>query len=500
MKRFGLAMVSACALLLGLSSTALANGTVSCSQGTQSLTVVAGSTTTFPVNCTPANLDHNGVSYSQTGSINTVSFATTPNSGTGTGTYTASYTSAGKTDAFTVIASVTGASQATASYTVVVTITQPAAPSCNTPDAAATRIGKPVTVVFSCSGAGLAWTSATSPKHGRLSAGSGSGVTYTPAARYSGTDHFVVTLHDVYNRTVEDRVDMTVGRIANPNDQLGFQVAESSFSLPAQTSKTFQLSCPAGDVATDGHALVQAVDQGMGTPADVLVDEARTVSANTYEFTLDNPLLGQAQGQLYANCVAPKTAKGHSLDLTPATQAGWSSTASSNGGTLWTTTVSCTGGAVVAPGYLATDSSGAPAAVALIKSEPGNDGSSWTFEFNQPNASTTITVSAQCLSATTKDGSLLNEYFTPKHATVTANDTPAGTDIRCPAGSVSILAGYSVPSGVAFLGTTPRAQKESVWFEGLSEANGGTATASLLCLGLTTSVSQASSGTTVWQY
>ncbi len=77
------------------------------------------------------------------------------------------------------------------------------------------------------------------------------------------------------------------------------------------------INCPAGlPVMTDGTVVVQHVDQGTGTIADVEISEARSSGLGSYEFTITNHATGRAQVKLFGVCLSnPSPVNGHAHPL-----------------------------------------------------------------------------------------------------------------------------------------------------------------------------------------
>ena len=117
------------------------------------------------------------------------------------------------TDSFAVQAQ--GSVDGPATDTVSVTVSPPAAPSCSG-DSATTAYQTATTITFSCTGTGLSYSLISGPSHGTLGAISGDQVTYTPTARFSGSDSFVVKATDVAGQTATDTVTVAVAAAIGP--------------------------------------------------------------------------------------------------------------------------------------------------------------------------------------------------------------------------------------------------------------------------------------------
>ncbi len=83
----------------------------------------------------------------------------------------------------------------------------------------------------------------------------------------------------------------------DPNDQLTGQDVNDAWSLEPGETKTFFATCGPRTFVTDGHVLVQSVDQGTGEPRCRGAPRAKR-GHNGYEFRLRNTARGRAQGPL----------------------------------------------------------------------------------------------------------------------------------------------------------------------------------------------------------
>ena len=77
------------------------------------------------------------------------------------------------------------------------------------------------------------------------------------------------------------------------------------------------ITCPAYlPHITDGSVVVSHVDQGTGTPADIEISLARSLTADSYEFMITNHATGRAQVKLFGVCLSnPSSYNGHTHPL-----------------------------------------------------------------------------------------------------------------------------------------------------------------------------------------
>jgi hypothetical protein len=383
------------------------------------------------------------------------------------------------TDSFSLTA--TDSEGQTATDRVTVDVAKPTPPSC-AGDAAQTPFNTPGDATFSCSGTKVTYAIGDGPSHGSLSGLSGNTVRYAPNGGFQGEDRFTVVATDVAGQravgTVRVAVDGPLDSAESPNDQVTHQVAQGSFSVPAGERVEKTVSCQNGQIATDGHALVRSLDQDAGTPADVRVSRASRTAPDTYAFEILNPTGGQAQGQLNVDCLSPSTFLGHRLAVGTPIQR---TVAVPAGGTE--TAVRCPDGTTaIAPG-VAEDTTGVPGAALLTASEPAAGGSAWRFAFAS-DLPRSVDVSVSCLGYATDDGSLLWSR-TGTEATTVAGGTTSSSALDCPVGTVGLVGGHSAPPSLVALGQEAQARTRLFRLQNTDAAD-GTATLSVLCVGLTT--------------
>lgn len=384
------------------------------------------------------------------------------------------------TDSYVVKANASNG--ATATYTVNVTVAKPTPPSC-AGDALAVAFNTPATATFSCSGVGLAYSVVNAPARGTLAAISGNTVKYAPLGGVQGTDGFKVRATDIAGQTAEDTVAVTVGApldvTPDPDDQLTGQDADAHWDLDAGETDTFELACAPGDLAVDGRALVQQVDQGTGEPADVQTLERRRIDSRTFRFTLHNPATGRAQGHLAVACISETTFKGRKL----AVRTAGGNTLQLTPGQTPIVPVCNPGETAIARGFAVT-AGGNAAKVVETQSAPNTDGRGWYYVFTAAEPAT-VQLSGACLSYADAGSEVLVQS---KLVTATATVAAGAMDrqaVDCPVGYVGLVGGYSTPSALAHLGQETQAKRRLFWFQNTSDAP-QTATVSVLCVGLTT--------------
>ncbi|GAA1807651.1 hypothetical protein GCM10009795_061030 [Nocardioides hankookensis] len=240
----------------------------------------------------------------------------------------------------------------------------------------------------------------------------------------------------------------------NDQHQVDEQRVETQADLDAGQTRTFSVTCPSGYFASDGSGRVDAVDQGTGTLADVVVLESRPTSLDTWTVTMANHATGRAQGKAFADCVQARTStvEGHSHALT--FEPSQSGTTALSGPT--TTTLTCAAGSSpVAPGYLLDGS-------AVVRRSAPSGTSSWTFVVVPSGAdpATTGDFSVRCLSNVLLGSDHDHRLdLTPVTQTVTV---PAGQSIEaqtsCGDLARGIVGGWSIDDGLVRAGAEPRAK------------------------------------------
>jgi hypothetical protein len=261
---------------------------------------------------------------------------------------------------------------------------------------------------------------------------------------------------------------MPIPTTVNTDDQLRFDKAQTFFRLSPGQTRDVTVACPHGDLPTDGSALVQQVDQGSGSPSDILVTR-QAATGDGYAFTVTDPLTGSAQGQAFAACVSAHTSAGETLHPSAPIVTSGSATGS--------TTLSCPANDIaidpswdVGPG------------TRVVASTPEGNASEWTFTLASASAGVG-NLSIECLPSVLA-GPIVIDVNTITGATAVGPGQEGSQDrVDCPSGSSGIVGGWSVPGG-ALLGDEPQDRARVFSFADL--AGGESASMALDCLEIDT--------------
>jgi fimbrial isopeptide formation D2 family protein/uncharacterized repeat protein (TIGR01451 family) len=229
--------------------------------------------------------------------------------------------------------------------------------------------------------------------------------------------------------------------------------AEQYLTLQPGQTQTVDVSCPNNGIAVDGAVEIVHVDQGAGSPADIQVLEADSVSLNTYRFTVKNTSSGQLQVRPHVTCLPHDTdpdTNTHAIDvgplktLTPGTLAP---------GRYEYTIDTSAGHHPVSPGIVVNSG-----VARLVGGEPaGNNGWKFTVEVLQ---TANVTLSLRALDDNTAPGGSpvhVHAFFF-QHVAKTFTVQPGETDqlrVSCPVGYEGIVGSYDLPPGVVSLGNVP---------------------------------------------
>ncbi len=219
------------------------------------------------------------------------------------------------------------------------------------------------------------------------------------------------------------------------------------------------ITCPASlPHITDGSVVVSHVDQGTGTPADIEISEARSLTAGSYDFTITNHATGQAQVKLFGVCLSnPSVVNGHTHPLLiSSTQFG--NTNFGTGGYHEAGSATCPAGTQpIAPGFKFLG--GTPAKV--VKSEQGalpGGTTGWVFGFVLSSPGT-VQVSVKCMNTKLPGGTHSHQLQLQE---ISRNVSVApGTQVhRLSCGTYNsdakgITATYDFDSRMTLAGTTP---------------------------------------------
>lgn len=269
----------------------------------------------------------------------------------------------------------------------------------------------------------------------------------------------------------EQRLRTVVGD--RPDDKLTFAKQQQFAAIAPGATATIEVVCPAGSVVLDGSALVQHVDQGTGSKADVQVLRAEAAGLDRYVFEVRNPTTGTAQVQAFVTCVNATTTGGGALTVSdPVTR-----TLAFGAGTASATLTCGPGQLAVAPGADITGPG------RLVASQPSADGRSWSFTLAADGPGSAF-LSIRCLDTTTAQGASLVFADVVRQVTVPAGAT-ASEQVTCPVGSKGITASYDLPYGLALLGSEPQPITRVFSLQNTTGAP-ITATLDVLCLRETT--------------
>ncbi|MFB9311868.1 DUF11 domain-containing protein [Nocardioides plantarum] len=284
--------------------------------------------------------------------------------------------------------------------------------------------------------------------------------------------------------TITATVDPIAASSGGAGHQLDVTKVESNLAAPAASTATATASCPTGYVATDGSVRLDAVDQGTGGFADVVVlRSSATADGTGWTGTIDNTTTGQAQAHVTVVCTTSRTTTddGHAHALLVSDPV---STATTWTAGTWTVDLACGAGQVaVAPGFTFTSGAGV---VRTSRRNPAN-GPGWRFVVDVPE-SATAALDMRCLSTSldttaghTHDLGLVQLSDT---VTVPAGRTTQAT-LTCGEQAKGIVASYDVDPGLVPLGNDPQPKTRVFRF---SNPTSGPLTAriGLLCLDVRT--------------
>jgi uncharacterized repeat protein (TIGR01451 family) len=242
--------------------------------------------------------------------------------------------------------------------------------------------------------------------------------------------------------------------------QLAIQKSEQELDLEPGETKTVTLSCPAGDLVTDGSYRVDNVDQGTGTLRSPVVLESRASAPDAWTFTVTNTAAGRAIGKVFATCVKE--------DTTDAVSDGPGAT---NHHHQVVITGPVTGNAALAAGYgeqtltCPADSVAVAPGMAFqggargdwVKSEPVGD-TGWKLGFSM-TVPGTVDVSIRCLSRylSTELGHTNELAFThPEDSPLLGPGEIGERQVSCWDEAKGIVASYDLGGGIFMLGHDPR--------------------------------------------
>ena len=262
---------------------------------------------------------------------------------------------------------------------------------------------------------------------------------------------------------------------SNPAHLIGVGKVESQVDLEAGDQQTVELTCPTGQILTDGSVRADHVDQDTGTLADVRVLSAQTTGVRTWKAVVRNDATGRAQAKAFAVCIAGATEQvdGHAHGLTvsdPVTK-----TQSVPAGRTSITVPVPAGGEAIVPGFAFTGDA------RLVGSEPVAGG--WRFDV-EAAAPQSVTLSLRVLGheTTTAGGHVhgLRLDHLVKQVTVAPGQV-LEAEVTCADDAKGIVATFALPPGLVNLGNDPRPKTRA--FKLLNPTGAPlTATIDLTCL------------------
>ncbi|MGZ4487697.1 MAG: DUF7507 domain-containing protein [Nocardioides sp.] len=284
--------------------------------------------------------------------------------------------------------------------------------------------------------------------------------------------------------TVRARVNGVSGAGSDTQQhQLDYTKVESHLSVLGGDTGTVTATCPSGYLATDGSVRIDAVDQGAGTFADVVVlASTSTADGRGWTGTLRNDSGGQVQAKVEVVCASARTVSGEDHTHPLVVSAPVTTTTTVAAGRTAVDLTCPTGTWAITPGFQLT---AGDASVGTRRTATG-----WRFLVDA-DAPATGTYEVRCLSTTlgAAQGHTHDLTFLELTGSV---DVPAGQvverSLTCPDGYKGIVAWADLPPGLQSLGNDPMPVTRSYRF---SNETGGTLTATygLLCASIRTTPS-----------
>ncbi|MCW2813230.1 MAG: conserved repeat domain protein, partial [Nocardioides sp.] len=277
--------------------------------------------------------------------------------------------------------------------------------------------------------------------------------------------------------TITATVDPVTAAPSGTGHQLDVTKVETNVAAPAATAATATATCPSGYLATDGSVRLDAVDQGTGGFADVVVlRSSATADGTGWTGTVRNTTTGQAQAKVLVVCTSTATVSddGHRHDLLVSDPRTTSTTWTAG---TWTVDLSCGAGQLaVAPGSAFTSGEG------VVRTSQRND-TDWRFVVDVPESATAV-FDVRCLSTSvdTAAGHTHDLDLVQLRDTVTV---PPGQTVQatlsCSDQGKGIVASYDVDAGSVALGNDPQPKTRVFRFTNPTSST-LTARIGLLCL------------------
>ena len=235
--------------------------------------------------------------------------------------------------------------------------------------------------------------------------------------------------------------------------QLTVSKVEQYLSIEDGDLATADLSCPDNGYLADGSVEIMHVDQGTGSPTDVQVLRASSLTPNSYRFTVINNTEGQAQVKLFGTCLPHDTevAAGHSHGLDVGGLDTLDTGVMAPGRHTFVVPISA-GHHAISPGI-----SVATGDARLVASEPVSGGWSFTVENTEPSQAT-LSVHELADSTLPAAPSQHRHALDFQHV-VRSISLPPGDSVQrvtCPDGYKGVVGTYDLPPGVYSLGNEPQ--------------------------------------------
>ncbi len=219
---------------------------------------------------------------------------------------------------------------------------------------------------------------------------------------------------------------------------------EQYWSLAPGETRTMDISCPDG-IAADGTLQIVDVDSGHGTPVDVQVQQASSISLSTYRFIAKNTSSGQAQVRPQITCLPSTTDADTTVHPLVVGALQTQNTGSLTPGRYTFTIPVDAAHHAIAPGIEVLSG-----LASLVGSEPVAGGWQFTVDVQQ---TANVNLSLRLLSNSTG-----GKPFSFLHIMRTVTIGPGRTNqlrVSCPVGYKGIVGTYDLPAGVFSLGSVP---------------------------------------------
>lgn len=239
---------------------------------------------------------------------------------------------------------------------------------------------------------------------------------------------------------------------------VGVDRAETAVSFDAGQQRTIDTTCPDGGIVTDGSLRIDAVDQGTGTKADVIVHESFALNRSTYRVVAENTATGRAQGHATVTCLRPRTVGGDGASHALLTDPPVTRTDTLAVGRQTVHLVAGLDRHAVAPGFEVLSGR-----VRWVGSEPTAEGWELTYDVLAP---ATVRSSIVPLHGRLEvvDGHTHRLAISHPERSITLPPGESEHSIDCEPLEKGITASWDVPSGVVPIGEEGRPRTRNFWF------------------------------------